>query len=312
MRTSRPRSRVSPSSLPHATRRSACTVIASDGGPQAIVSARHVHRQVRGRSLGRLHVPGGDGIEGARNGRSPLGRWKPRLHEWMRLMSSTSTRSRRGRDEQILHVARHLTERDHHLLDLIAEHRVFTTEQVCDLVFDNLTTARHRLTKLCELRLLDRFAPFRTTGSAPYHYVLGELGAYVIAAHRGIEFKAIRWRPERMLALARSSHLAHLVGVNGFFASLSGAAREMPGASLLRWWSEARCAERFGEVFARWLRRVDRGRRDRLLLPRVRPPHRGPGAPSGEGGPLPEPSGGIGARVGPERCCAVLLRLTAP
>jgi hypothetical protein len=164
-------------------------------------------------------------------------------------MSSTSTRARRGGDALVMQVARHLTERDHRILDLVAEHRVFTTEQMCEMFFGNMTTARHRLTKLHELRLLDRFAPFRATGSAPYHYVLGELGACVVAAHRGIEPKAVRWRPERMLALSRSFHLAHLAGVNGFFTSLAGAARKTPGAALVRWFSESRCAGWIGDAF---------------------------------------------------------------
>jgi hypothetical protein len=45
-----------------------------------------------------------------------------------------------------------LTDRDLGILDLVAVHRVFTTEQLSEMFFSNLTTARHRLTRLYELR----------------------------------------------------------------------------------------------------------------------------------------------------------------
>jgi hypothetical protein len=144
-------------------------------------------------------------------------------------------------DDLVLYVARRLTGRDRAILDLLAEHRVLTTEHIADAFFGSPTTARHRLTQLHAMRLVQRFAPFVERGSAPYHYVLDQLGAAVVAAERGEEIKRF-WRQDRALVLSRSQRLAHLMGVNGFFTSLMGEARRREGARLALWWSEARCA----------------------------------------------------------------------
>ena len=48
--------------------------------------------------------------------------------------------------------------------------------------------------------------------------------------------------------LAKSEHLGHLVGVNGFFTALVRSARQRTDATLATWWSERRCAAAWGEV----------------------------------------------------------------
>jgi hypothetical protein len=113
--------------------------------------------------------------------------------------------------------------------------------------------------------LVDRFRPHHTPGSAPYHYVLGPLGAALLAAHRDQDPAAFGYRRDRALALAHSQRLAHLVGVNGFFCALAHTARRHPRATLERWWSEQRCATHWGRLvrpdgYGRWRehpRRVD-------------------------------------------------------
>lgn len=153
----------------------------------------------------------------------------------------TKPRRRAMGDDLVLYVARRLTGRDRAILDLLAEHRVLTSEHIADAFFGSATTARHRLTQLHAMRLVQRFAPFVERGSAPYHYVLDQLGAAVVAAERGEEIKRF-WRQDRALVLSRSQRLAHLVGVNGFFTSLMGEARRQADARLGLWWSEPRCA----------------------------------------------------------------------
>jgi predicted transcriptional regulator len=74
-------------------------------------------------------------------------------------------------DELALYVARRLTDRDRTILSLLADHRVFTTHQLTEAFFDSTTTARHRLTQLHQLRVVQRFSPFVSKGSASYHYV---------------------------------------------------------------------------------------------------------------------------------------------
>ncbi|TQS27155.1 replication-relaxation family protein [Microbispora sp. KK1-11] len=58
---------------------------------------------------------------------------------------------------------------------------VLTTHQLLQAAFDNDHTGRHRLVTLNRLGALDRFRPRLPLGSAPWHYVLGEARAAVLA-----------------------------------------------------------------------------------------------------------------------------------
>ena len=158
---------------------------------------------------------------------------------------------RRPRADQnlVAAVARRLTPRDRLLCQVLFDHKVLTTEQVTDLCFDNLTTARHRLTALYELRVLDRFRPFRPVGSDPYHYLLDTLGVEVVAADRGIEVPRPGTPPQpgprtgRQPAPrppARDQRPVLLPRPLG-----TGPAED---AELAEWWSERRCAAEWGEV----------------------------------------------------------------
>lgn len=100
-------------------------------------------------------------------------------------MTASSLRPRAA-DGLVTAVAHRLTQRDRSILTMLSHHRVFTTDQLAEMYFDNLTTAQHRLTTLYKLRLLDRFQPLdHRNASLPYHYVLDQLGAMVVAAERG-------------------------------------------------------------------------------------------------------------------------------
>jgi hypothetical protein len=145
-------------------------------------------------------------------------------------------------------VARRLTPRDRLLCQVLFDHKVLTTEQVTDLCFENPTTARHRLSALYELRVLDRFRPFRPVGSDPYHYVLDTLGVEIVAADRGIEVPRPGLHHSRALALADSQRLAHLLAINGLFCALTSWARSVEDGELAEWWSERRCTTEWGEV----------------------------------------------------------------
>jgi predicted transcriptional regulator len=161
-------------------------------------------------------------------------------------MSSTRTRVR---DDDVMRVANRLTERDREILRLLSHHRVFTTEQLTEVFFTNPTTARHRLTELHRLRLVDRFKPRRWLNDcAPYHYVLGQMGAMVVAAERDEDLDKLRWRADKALAIGSSQRLNHLVGVNGFFTGLIAESRQKPGAHLVEWWSERQCDEWYGTL----------------------------------------------------------------
>jgi hypothetical protein len=154
----------------------------------------------------------------------------------------------RDLDRRLLPVLGRLTERDRHLCRLLEDHRVLTTAQVADVGFTGERRARMRLGELYALDVLDRFRP-RTGGNpAPFHWVLGPLGAALAAAEAGIDVADLDWRRGLVHDLAASQRLAHLVGLNGFFTALLRSARIQPGRSLDEWWSERRCAREWGEV----------------------------------------------------------------
>jgi DNA-binding CsgD family transcriptional regulator len=156
-------------------------------------------------------------------------------------------------------LAARLTPRDRQLCRLLAEHRVLTTDQVAALLFGSPVTARHRLSILARLGVVERFRPLLAygDGSAPWHYVLGPAGAAVLAADQTPTGDRMGWRRDRALGIAHSQRLGHLVGVNGFFAALAGYARRRPDAALVLWLSERQCAARWGHVvrpdgYGRW------------------------------------------------------------
>jgi hypothetical protein len=158
--------------------------------------------------------------------------------------------ARRGRaavadDRAVLAASAHLTDRDRYLVRMVAEHRVLTTDQLAALGFDNIITARHRLGVLVKIGALRRFRPRREVGSAPWHYLLGPVGAAMLGAEDRDER---RWLPQvradRQLALERSQRLAHLTGANWFFVALAAEARRDTG-ELLLWLSETEAARHF-------------------------------------------------------------------
>ncbi len=169
----------------------------------------------------------------------------------------TRVRGRGSTAERLAAVAGRVTGRDRRLCALLAEHRVLTTPQLTQLAFPSPDAAAKRLAILHQLGLLDRFRPHHTPGSAPYHYTLGPLGAALLAAHHDQDPAQLSYRRDRVLALAHSQRLAHLVGVNGFFCALAATARQDPEAELEVWWSEERCAAHWGQLvrpdgYGRW------------------------------------------------------------
>jgi hypothetical protein len=156
-------------------------------------------------------------------------------------------------------LAGRLTPRDRVLLRLLAEHQVLTVAHCADLLYGSQETARHRLVSLHRLKAVDRFRPLvgLGDGSAPYHYVLGEAGASVLAAELGVQPHQLGYRRDQALAIAHQPGLAQLLAINGFFASLAAAGRAQPSAALIAWWSAARCANQWGKLvrpdgYGRW------------------------------------------------------------
>jgi len=163
--------------------------------------------------------------------------------------------------DRLLVLAGQLTDRDRAIIRLVHEHRVFTTHQLARVYFRSQDRAEHRLRQLTQANVLARFRPYthHGEGSAPFHYVLGNAGAAVLAAERGIEPRRLNYRQDKALEIAHSQRLAHQVGVNGFFTTLIGHARQRRrgGARLAVWLSERECNDRWGHVvrsdgYGRW------------------------------------------------------------
>jgi hypothetical protein len=178
-------------------------------------------------------------------------------------MNASSLRPKAD-DGLVMAAAHRLTERDRSILTMLTRHRVFTTDQLAEMYFDNLNTAQHRLTTLYKLRLVERFQPLdHRYASLPYHYVLDELGAMVVAAERGEDPDKSRWRADKALAIGKSQRLRHLVGVNGFFSALMAESRRRQDCDLSLWWSERHCASQFDRIvnpdgLGRWEEAGDR------------------------------------------------------
>ena len=141
-----------------------------------------------------------------------------------------------------------LTLRDRHLLDLLDEHQVLTTSQLTRLAFPSRTMAQRRLLRLSQLGVLDRFRWHQQVGSQDWHYTTGLLGCELIAAARGASAPRPGEHRRRLTRLAANPRLGHLLGSNDVFTRLAGHATTQPGCALSAWWSERRCAGRYGQL----------------------------------------------------------------
>lgn len=149
------------------------------------------------------------------------------------------TRPQHVTQDHVARAAAHLTDRDRRIALDCYEHGTLTTDQLRRLHFTGERTTRRRLERLYELRVLDRFRPTLPMGegTAPFHWVLDEVGARIVAAELGRERDQLRWRRSDPLKVARSTTLAHRIAVNEFFARLAVEARAAGGA-LREWYGE--------------------------------------------------------------------------
>ncbi|WP_406601774.1 replication-relaxation family protein [Lentzea sokolovensis] len=155
-------------------------------------------------------------------------------------------------------LAGRLTVRDRWLARMLHEHKVFTTSQIVELCYPTMRAANHRLLDLFKWRVVDRFQPFVSSGTAPMHYVLDVAGAVALAYEDGLDPRQLGYRHEDAIGIAHSLRLAHTVGVNGFFTALVALSRQSDARGrLTAWWSELRCGRLFGDMvrpdaYGRW------------------------------------------------------------
>jgi len=160
--------------------------------------------------------------------------------------------------EHHAHLAPRLQPRDRWLARMLFEHKVFTSHQIAQLAWPSVRAANLRLLQLYRWRVIDRFQPFVTLGSAPMHYVLDIAGATALAHEDGLDLKNLDYRHDREIGRAYSLRLAHTIGTNGIFTALIAQARHAADSGhLTAWWSETRCARHFGDIvrpdaYGRW------------------------------------------------------------
>lgn len=133
-----------------------------------------------------------------------------------------------------------ITPRDRDLLNLLAAHRTFSTEQIAAMCFGSSGRALNRLNQLRTRGVLDRFRHYQRPGSQSWRWTLAPLGAAIVAAGRGEALPRSATVREATARLSASPTLDHLLAVNGFFAALTHHARRDRTSSLDLWWSEAK------------------------------------------------------------------------
>lgn len=143
---------------------------------------------------------------------------------------------------------RRLTDRDRRILHLLADHQVLTTDQLTHVAFTSPVTASHRLSALAARGVLARFRRCVRPGSQPWRYTLGVLGAIMHAAEHGKPIPRPSRITEKILSIAESPRLTHLLGINEFFTKLIYAAREGDSCELIEWWPERRIGATVGKI----------------------------------------------------------------
>lgn len=148
-------------------------------------------------------------------------------------------RPRRFTSQDVVRVASHLTERDRQIALDCFDHRVLTTSQIKRLCFTDTRTTVARLDVLYRLRVLDRFRPSlpRGRGTAPYHWILDEGGALIVATHKDVERSKLGWQHTVAMSVATSPKLPHHVEVNEFVVRLAVEA-QAAGGMLTHWHGE--------------------------------------------------------------------------
>lgn len=141
-----------------------------------------------------------------------------------------------------------ITPRDSNILNLLDQHGTFTTEQLTAMHFGSLDRARNRLNLLRSRGVLDRFRHYHHPGSQSWRWVLGPVGAAIVAASRGEALPRPAAVRDAAARLAVSPTLRHRLAVNGWFAALLAYARARDGVTLTHWWNEAACREATGNL----------------------------------------------------------------
>lgn len=152
---------------------------------------------------------------------------------------ATCARPARVTKALLVELGSRLTDRDRQIALDCYEHYVLTTTQLQRLHFSGARAARARLDALYGLLVIDRFRPPWPCGggSTPWHWILNEVGARIVAEHKGTERRRLKWSHATSLALADSSKLRHRIEINEFFVRLAEEV-VVAGGSFSEWYGE--------------------------------------------------------------------------
>jgi hypothetical protein len=162
-------------------------------------------------------------------------------------MSDSSSSAREARPvrvsaERVFEIARHLTERDREIADVLFVQQVLTTDQLTLLFFSSRRRTQDRLLFLYRHRVVDRFyppAPFGY-GKPQAHWLLDEAGAILVAARLGVERKKLGW--QRRDDWGSHPQLAHRLETNRFVTDLIAATLTDPTLGVTWWTGPAQAA----------------------------------------------------------------------
>src|SRR5918995_377651 len=147
---------------------------------------------------------------------------------------------------KIQKVSLSITERDQLICLDLHEHRVLTTDQLQELHFSSIQRTRARLSQLNEMGVIWRNRPRTHLGSLPWHYILDEIGAMIVAEYLGVDQREVGYRNDRKRTLIDSQRLRHTRSANSFFTRIIYAARLTDSSiRVAEWRGEAWCAKRW-------------------------------------------------------------------
>lgn len=168
-------------------------------------------------------------------GRASIGR--------TRYGARASTRTIRSK---IQRVSSSVTERDQLICLDLHEHRVLTTDQLYELHFQSIQRARARLAQLFELGVIWRTRPHARIGSLPWHHILDEMGAMIVAEYLGVDQREVGYRADQRRTLIDNQRLRHTRAANGFFTRMIFVARSSESSlRVAEWRGESWCARRW-------------------------------------------------------------------
>jgi Replication-relaxation len=132
-------------------------------------------------------------------------------------------------------VAKRTTERDREIAWILYRQKILTTDQLRLLFFSSLRRCQDRLLWLHRHRVIDRFYPAGpfSLGKPQAHWLLDEVGAYLVAARLGIERKRLAW--DRQQDFHAHAQLAHRLECNAFLCGVIAATLSVDDAWASAW-----------------------------------------------------------------------------